>query len=173
MAKIIPGQNSKAAPPTVDVGFINPFIEGTRITLETQANTPIQVGKPYVKKANESLPMDIAGVISLTNPSFTGSIALCFTSAVFLKIYENMVGEKHDKITPELQDAAGELLNIIFGRAKTILNDTKGHTLEKAIPTILAGDNLNVRHTSTSAVIVLPFESSAGVFHIEIVIERG
>lgn len=162
-----------AAKSGIDVEFINPFITATQTVLETQASTPVKPGKPYAKKPQENLPMEIAGVISLTNPHFTGSISLCFKADVFLKIYENMVGEKHDKITPEIEDAAGELLNIIFGTAKTILNDQKGYTLEKAIPSILSGEKLTLRHQSSAPVILLPFESPAGLFHLEVLVERG
>ena len=169
---------SKSAAPApakmhVDVEFINPFITGTKVVLETQASTTLTPQKPYIKKPEESFPIEIAGVISLSSAAFTGSITLCFRAEVFLKIYENMVGEKHDKISPEIEDAAGELLNMIFGHAKTVLNDKKGHSLEKALPTILSGEKLRLRHKANCPVIVLPFESSAGHFHIEVLVEKG
>jgi chemotaxis protein CheX len=157
---------------TLNVEFINPFITATQNVLSTQCNITLNCGKPYTKKPDEQLPMEIAGVISLGTPAFTGSISLCMRSEVFLKLYENMVGEKHASITPELEDAAGELLNMIFGQAKTILNDEKGHTLEKALPTIMRGEKLSLRHHGQAPVIILPFESSAGSFHIEVLVEK-
>lgn len=159
--------------PVVDVAFINPFISATRKVLETQAQTPLSPGKAYLRKHSERIPMEIAGVISLTCSEFSGSITICFRAEVFLKIYENMVGEQHHEITPEIEDAAGELLNIIFGQAKTVLNDQKGYTLEKAIPTVLVGEKLKLHHQSRNPAIVLPFESSAGAFHIEILIDQN
>jgi chemotaxis protein CheX len=158
---------------TVDVEFINPFIAATRNVLETQAQTKLQPGKAYLKKQNEQIPMEIAGVISLVCSDFRGSITICFRAATFLRIYENMVGEKHEQITAEMEDAAGELLNIIFGQAKTVLNDQKGYTLEKALPTVLVGEKLKLHHQSRYPAIVLPFESAVGAFHIEIVVDRG
>lgn len=159
--------------PGVDVEFIHPFVTGTLTVLEAQANTKLKTGTPHVKKPNEVDPVEIAGVIQLTNPMFTGTIALCFKSDVFLKIYENMVGEKHTTINPEIEDAAGELLNIIFGQAKTILNDQKGYKLERALPTIMVGEKLKLRQKTNSSVVILPFESAAGPFHIEIVVEKA
>jgi len=157
---------------TVDVNFINPFIMAAKTVLETQAQTALTPGKPYLKKPGELLPMEIAGVISLVSSDFRGSITICFPGEVFLKIYENMVGEKHALITPEIEDAAGELLNIIFGQAKTVLNDQRGFNLEKAIPTVLVGEKLKVHHQSRNPAIVLPFSSPAGEFHIEILIDQ-
>lgn len=165
-------RRAKPDRPVVDVDFINPFIAATRTVLETQAQTKLTPGKAYLRKPTERIPMEIAGVISLTSSEFTGSITICFRAEVFLKIYENMVGEKHDVISSEIEDAAGELLNIIFGQAKTILNDQKGYTLEKSIPTVLVGEKLKLHHQSRMPAIILPFESPAGAFHLEILVDR-
>lgn len=159
--------------PVLDVELINPFIQGTKTVLETQVNVPLQIGKPYLRKRDERLPIEIAGVIALTCSEFTGSIALCFSSKVFLNIYEALVGEPATEITQESQDAAAELLNMIFGAAKTELNDRKGYTLEKAIPTVLCGEKLRIHHQSASPTIILPFEGKIGAFHIEISIEHS
>lgn len=157
---------------SVDVKFLNAFITATETVLNTQCGIKIDSGKPYIKKASDNLPMQIAGVISLSNPAFTGSISLCFQYEVFLNIYESMIGERHETITPEIEDAAGELLNMVFGQAKTELNDHLGYTLEKALPTIMVGEKLTVRQQSQSPVMILPFSSSAGAFHIEVVVEK-
>lgn len=166
-------RRAKGDRPGVDVEFINPFIMATKTVIETQAQTPLTPGKAYLRKPSERIPMEIAGVIGLTCSEFKGSISICFRAEVFLKIYENMVGEKHEVITSEIEDAAGELLNIIFGQAKTVLNDQKGYTLDKAIPTVLVGEKLKLHHQSRNPAIILPFESPAGAFHLEILIDRS
>ena len=166
-------RRSKSGGQHVDVEFINPFIAATQKVLETQAQLPLTAGKAYLRKPSERIPMEIAGVIGLNCSEFKGSISLCFRAEVFLKIYEGMVGEKHEMITSEIQDAAGELLNIIFGHAKTVLNDQKGFTLNKSLPTVLVGEKLKIHHQSRSPAIILPFESPAGSFHLEILVDRN
>lgn len=155
---------------TIDVNFINPFVKATRTTIETQANTPLTPGKPFLKNEEnaKTIGMDIAGVISLTSQAFEGSIALVFPAAVFLHIYSNMVMEEAKEITQEIEDAAGELLNIIFGQAKAELNDRAGYQIQKAIPTIVRGQRLQVHHLGRNVAVVLPFETKAGMFHLEI-----
>jgi chemotaxis protein CheX len=152
----------------IDTDFIAPFVDATRKTLETQANTPTTFGTPLIKSEQNTPPSDIAGVISLVSTKFTGTIAICFPEPVFLKIYENMVYEKVEKIGKEQEDAAGELLNIIFGVAKAELNNKKGFDIQKAIPTIVRGGQIKVRHMTKNVAIILPFESAAGSFHVEI-----
>ena len=152
----------------LDVSFINPFIVATKTALEVQADTEVSVLKPYVKK--EALPYDIgiAGVISLITDGFTGSITLCFPTQTFLDIYNKMFEEDNKEINEELEDFAGELLNIIYGQAKVILNDELGHELQKALPAVLTSEKLKIRHTGQGPVFVLPFDSQLVKFHIEI-----
>jgi chemotaxis protein CheX len=157
----------------VDVEFINPFIAAARSVLETQAQLSLTAGKAVIKKPEDKLPMEIAGVIALSCKEFTGSINLCFRAQTFLNIYEGLTGEKHTTINTEIEDAAAELLNIIFGQAKTVLNDQKGYTLDRALPTVLTGESLRLYHSSKSPAIVIPFDSPAGAFHLEIVVERS
>jgi CheY-specific phosphatase CheX len=83
-----------------------------------------------------------------------------------------MLGEKYTELNDELQDGAAELLNMIFGHAKVILNK-QGHTIQKAIPTVIRGGNLQTTHLGNSKVVVLPFSVGAeiGEFYIEICAE--
>ena len=151
----------------IDVAFINPFIQATQDSLAIQASTKVSVGKPYLKKDGVVLDSDIAGVISLTSKSFNGSIALCFPKRVFLAIYSKMVGEELEEITRESEDAVGELLNIIFGQAKVVLNK-EGHEIQRAIPAIVRGSQISVHHLSRNVAVILPFEMDSGKFHLEI-----
>jgi len=99
-------------------------------------------------------------------------MALCFQAATFLKIYNSMVGEEAKEITAEIQDGAGELINIIYGQAKTILNKND-YKLEMALPTVLVGEKLKIRHQGRAQTIVVPFESDAGPMFIEVMVERN
>lgn len=156
----------------VDVDLVNAFVKATRNVLEMQAATKLILGKPRLRKESENLPADISGVININCEQFKGVITLSFPAAVFLRIYENMVGETHTTISPEIEDAAGELLNIIFGQVKTSLNDSKGYNLQKALPTIFVGDKMRVRQMTTSPTLILPFGMDGGEFFIEIAIDN-
>lgn len=151
----------------IDVEFITPFINATTEILKVQANIASVSGKPRVKQAGEKSVYDIIGIISLVSNAFDGSITLCFKQDVFLGICESMLGEKYDEIDDEIEDAAGELLNIIFGVAKAELNDKQSYTIQKAIPTIIRGPGVRIKQT-VGPTIILPFETPVGTFQIEI-----
>jgi chemotaxis protein CheX len=154
----------------MDVQFFKPFIDGTKNTLKIQCRLEAVPEKPFLKKGGPKVLFDIAGVIGLTSKAFTGSIALCFPKSVFLALMSNMLGEKFAEITDDMQDGAAELLNMIFGQAKIVLNDA-GYEIKKAIPTVIKGNQIETQHLSSGPVIVLPFRTEAGVFHVEIATE--
>ncbi len=156
----------------LDVNFFKPFIDGTLHTLKVQCSLEAKPGKPFMKGKGPSIDCEIAAVIGLTSTAFSGTIALCFTKPVFLALMNNMLGEKFEEITDDLQDGAAELLNIIFGHAKRVLNDQKSYDIQKAIPTILRGKNIQTKHLTSGFSIVLPFLTDAGEFHIEICTEN-
>ncbi len=80
-----------------------------------------------------------------------------------------MFDEVYPDITPEIQDAAGELLNIIFGLAKRELSDNKGFKIKKAIPTILVGSQLEIYSSKqASTVLSVPCKIDVGTFTLEI-----
>lgn len=152
---------------SLDVNFVNPFVQGTIETLKIQCQIEVKPGKIYLKGKGPEIEVEIAGVIGLTSKSFSGSIAICFPEPIFLAIMSNMIGENYQTITHELEDGAGELLNIIFGFAKRVLNE-KGYQIEKAIPTVVRGAGLEVKHLTATPTVVLPFETQYGIFHLEV-----
>ncbi len=155
----------------LDTNFINPFITGTMTTFETQVGLSIKPGKPAVKKTGEKFMDNIAlaGIINLTCKDFTGTISIAFPEKVFLGVYNTMLDENIEVLDDEVKDGAGELLNIIYGQAKQELN-RQGYQLEKAIPTILAGDNIQIHGGKQSPAICLPFESKVGRFYLEVAV---
>jgi chemotaxis protein CheX len=158
-------------PAKIDVSFLNPFINGTLKTLEVQCSIKATAKAPRLKIKDEpAVQFDIAAVIGITSPGFTGSIAICFPEKIFLVLMGNMLGETYTEITKDLEDGVAELLNIIFGQAKKELNEN-GHSIEKAIPTIIRGNGLSVKHLTPRPTILLPFETDKGNFHIEIATE--
>lgn len=157
---------------TIDVGFINPFIDGVLHVFKVQARLECTPGKPYLKNTEQPLPnTDIAGVIGISSPSFRGTISICFPENTFLLLISSMLGETYTQITKDVEDGAGETLNMIFGYAKKILNEN-GYSLDKAIPTVVRGKIVSLNHLSPQGTIVLPFTVNGLEFYMEICTER-
>lgn len=154
----------------MNVDFIRPFIEGTMQTLKTQCSCEAKPQRPYLKGSQPQKGFEIAAIIGVTSPHFTGSINLCFPEKVYLGLLGKMLGEVFPTLTKELEDGAAELLNIIFGQAKIVLNE-KGMAIEKAIPTVIRGQGITTQSISKSPATVVPFGTEFGDFEVEIASE--
>ncbi|MBN22976.1 MAG: hypothetical protein CL678_16950 [Bdellovibrionaceae bacterium] len=159
----------------VDPSFFKPIVDATRKTLSIQCSVESQPGKPFMKSDPTRITkgVEIAGVIGLTSESYNGSIALCMTRPVFYSVMNGMLGEECEESIEELSDGIAELLNIIFGDAKAVLNE-EGHAIQMAIPVVLVGQNLQTAAgESANSTVVLPFNTDAGEFFIEIALDKS
>ncbi len=153
----------------MDVALVNPFIDATTNVLETMASTKPQAAKPYLKK-DQMARGDVSAVIGLTG-EVSGTISVSFTEKCILAIVSNMLGEQMKELNSEIQDAVGEISNMISGQARQNL-EKMGRSLKAAIPTVITGKDHSITHMSQYAVIAVPFSTDNGGFTIEVCFEE-
>lgn len=151
----------------LDAELINPFIEGVVITFKSLLKIDLKAEKPKLKDRKNPRLCEIAGLINLQSEGFNFSIAICFSSEVFLKVYDALVKEKHEKLSSEIEDGAAEILNIVYGHAKSTLKE-KGYPLVMAIPTVITGEKISMLCSGPGPTLELIFNSPLGPFHLEI-----
>lgn len=154
----------------LDLNFINPFILGAVDALKVQGGLNVEGGKPFMKGKEPMPDIAIAGQLGLTSDKFKGAISLCFEEKVFCKMVSNMLGEDITAIDPQNQDAAAEILNMVYGFAKSALNP-KGYVFERAIPTVVSGQALQTS-TGRLPTLVIPLRADIGFVFIEIAINQ-
>ncbi len=150
---------------TVDVNFINPFIEATVNVLKTMAAIDAKVGKLYLKSGKKSTG-DVTGLIGLAGSGKKGSFAVSFKEACIKKVVSNMLGEEIDELNGDVLDAVGELTNMISGGARAKLAE-QGIDFDMAIPTIISGNGHELAHITDYPIIVVPFTTEGGEFFVE------
>jgi chemotaxis protein CheX len=156
----------------MNVEFINPFLEAAITVLKTMAFTTPKPGKPFLKRKDDPSRGDVSGVIGLTGP-VRGSIAVSFTKEAILHVVSNMFGEACKEIDGEVQDAVGELSNMICGDARRALEE-KGYQFEAAIPAVITGKGHTITHSISGPSVVMPFTLSGGSsFFVEACFEEG
>lgn len=151
----------------LDTDFVNPFLDATLHVLKVQASVTAEAQKISIKKPDQPFTGDISGIIGIVSETFNGSVVISFPEQTFLKVMSSMIGETYTEITKEITDGAGEITNMIFGQAKIVLND-KGYGIKTAIPSVVSGKNHSMQALTNGPVVVVPFNSSAGPFFIEI-----
>lgn len=154
----------------LDVDFINPFIDSSMKTLNGLCGvTNITAQKPHLL-GEDSLEIDISGTLAITSPYFRGNIAISFEENVYKTIVSKMLEENVAELDPNNEDGAAEIINIIFGQTKAVLN-TRGYSLDRAIPAVMRGRGHKVYKDSKIPVLLVPFKSDLGDFWIQICVK--
>ena len=154
----------------MNVTFINPFLNAVVKVVKTMAFVEPEPGRPFLKTESVSLG-DVTGVVGLTGP-VNGSVAVSFSEGAILHIVSSMFGEPFRDINREVEDAVGELSNIICGDARGAL-DEEGYSFQASIPAVITGKGLKINHTVHEPSVVIPFTVSGDQpFFVESCFER-
>lgn len=145
--------------------YINCFLRATVHVLKTMALVEPKAGRPY-EKHNSLAVGDVSGVVGMTG-SATGSLALSFSEKCILRIVSGMLGEVHKGIDKEIEDAVGEITNMISGDARRMLQ-AEGYKIEAAIPTVVSGKNHKIAHVLGGPSIIIPFEIDGMTFVVDV-----
>ena len=103
----------------MNVAFINPFIESTLRSLEMMASIAAEKAGLSVKE-DLITTYDISAIIGITGDT-SGSIILSFPVALACRIASNMLMEEISTLDKSVEDAIGEIGNIVVGDARRLL----------------------------------------------------
>lgn len=152
--------------PKLDGTVLMSFVEGVKKTMKIQASEDVIPGSPFFNKTGGEYQFDVGGQLGMNGGSFDGTFGIFFEKDAFLGMVTKLLGEKHQQINADIEDAASEIVNIVFGSSKTVLNQ-QGFALRTAIPTVVRGKNVHSIHPAKRSPIVLPFQGFGGKFWVE------
>ncbi len=150
-------------------GMIVPFIEATIYVLKTIAMTEVSAGESYIKDDHHAKG-DVTGVIGLTGEA-SGTLSVSFSEASITAIVSRMFGEEIHTLNGEVEDAVGEIANMISGQARRKLEE-QGKLIHGAIPSVIVGKNHCLSHFTTHPVVAVPFKTKEGDFTLEVCLEN-
>ena len=154
---------------SVNVEFINPFLESLSNVLVTMGQIEVTASTPSVKSSTIARG-DVTGIIGMVGNKVKGSLSITFTEPVALQVTNAMLGESLSKVDDTVTDMVGEITNMVTGGAKRLLADL-GHDFNMATPTVIAGHNHEIHHQSDGKVIQIPFSTSKGNIYVEVSFE--
>lgn len=157
----MPSDKGKAL---MKVELAKPFIKAAVDVLSMMAMITPKPGKPYVKKGKTAVG-DVTGLVGITG-DMSGTISITFTKSCAVTIVKNMLGDDVQDILQDVQDAVGEITNMISGQARAGLVE-QGLTFSGSTPSVIMGDNHSISHMASTPIMAIPFSSEAGEFTIE------
>ena len=97
----------------------------------------------------------ITGMVGFAG-TYSGVISIHCPVALALKITSNMLGVDCDEVNEDLNDAIGEIANMLGGSVKQVLSKG-GLDVKLSIPTVISGEDYTVNSLSDNDCVVVPF----------------
>ena len=152
--------------PKLDGQVLMSFVDAVKQAFSVQCSINPSALQPFKRTPDNGYHFDVGSIIGITGASFRGTLSIAFEEKAYLELYYRMTNERHDLITPEISDAASELINIIYGVTKAKLNE-QGHRLQVAMPKLIYGAHMKLSHNSSKPSIALPFDVPNGKMWVE------
>jgi chemotaxis protein CheX len=149
----------------MNVAFINPFIESTLRSLDMMAG--IQAEKTGLELKEDLITTyDVSAIIGLTGET-SGSIIITMPEKLACRIASNMLMEEIGSLNKNVEDAIGEIGNIVVGDARRSLIQ-EGYQLSISIPTVVVGVGLKISRSGDVPCIAIPFTTQYGDFEVNV-----
>ncbi len=154
----------------MDVKIINPFLNAAVNVLKVMAFTEARPGKPYLKNDRKARG-DVTGITGISGDT-EGSLSITFSEGCIKGLMSKMFGDEIEGINEEVEDAVGEITNMICGDARRQLSENGGYKLSATIPSVISGKNHSVKHISEGPFLAIPFETDGGPFTVEVCFKK-
>jgi chemotaxis protein CheX len=146
--------------------YINPFVDATHDILEDMFEAPPHKGKLSLR-GEPVTSKGIVVVIGLTG-DVEGRVLFDMEPETAVKMACVMNNKSFNSVQPMVLDSIAELVNMIMGKALTILND-KGFNFRLTPPMVFTG-NAVVQSTVHLETLVVPFTTDYGEFIINVAV---
>ena len=145
------------------------IIESTKEIFSAMIMMDISVAETVAREGN-SLENSISGIIGLAG-LHKGVLAIHLPNVVAMAITGNFLGMEVEEVNEDVEDAVGELANMLGGNVKTILSE-RGRDIELSMPTTITGTHYDFQTSKNAERYVIGFVCDAGNFMVELQLEK-
>jgi chemotaxis protein CheX len=145
------------------------IIEAAKEIFSTMIMMEIDAGSSAAVRPHP-LADSISGVIGLAGTR-RGVLAIHLPYSVAFAITGNFLGMEIAEMNTDVEDAIGELANMMGGSLKAFLSE-KGRDINLSMPSTISGRKYAFEPTSDAEILFIPFSSEAGDFMIELQLEK-
>jgi chemotaxis protein CheX len=117
-----------------------------------------------------SLHETITGLIGLAG-THKGVMAIHIPYPVAMSITSNFLGMEVNEINADVEDAVGELANMLGGNVKTILT-ANGRDIDLSLPSTISGSTYRFQPSKDVEKVVIQFGTADGNFLVELQLEK-
>lgn len=102
---------------------------------------------------------------------YSGVISIHCPVSLALKVTSSMLGVECDEVNEDLNDAVGEIANMLGGSVKQVLSKG-GLDVKLSIPTVISGEDYTVNSLSDMDCVVIPFVVDDSKFLVGLTLKK-
>jgi chemotaxis protein CheX len=121
-------------------------------------------------KGGEKLCDTITGLIGLAG-THKGVLAIHIPHPVAMAITSSFLGMDVSEINADVEDAVGELANMLGGNVKAILTGN-GRDIDLSLPSTISGSSYHFQPSKDVEKVVVQFGMESGHFLVELQLEK-
>lgn len=135
----------------------------TMVMMDPAAEYPLQESVSRFK-------CSITGMVGFAG-TYSGVISIHCPVSLAMKITSNMLGMECDEVNEDLNDAIGEISNMLGGSVKQVLSKG-GMDVKLSIPTVISGEDYTVNSLSDDDCVIIPFICEGERFLVGLVLKK-
>jgi hypothetical protein len=152
--------------------IIKYLVAASRDAMNIMFNTTVAADENYRENLKDfaAIAFYCAALVNVKSSTFTATLRLYFDKEVLRGLTALTLRSSTVLIDDEVIDStATELLNLIYGGAKSKINDDRGYNLPNAIPTLITPKAAaEARSNDFKQLTVIPFVTPIGAYYLEI-----
>ncbi len=144
-------------------------ISATRDVFSTMVMMDVKGDFP-LKEPVHRFKCSITGMVGFAG-SYSGVISIHCPVELAQLITSNMLGVECDEVNDDLNDAIGEIANMLGGSVKSVLSKG-GLDVKLSIPTVISGEDYTVNSLSDSDCVVVPFTAEGRTLLVGLTLKK-
>lgn len=144
------------------------IVEAAKEIFTTMVMMEITVADEIDEKYGK-LADSITGMVGLTG-NYKGVLAVHLPYQVAFAITGSFLGIEVTAVNEDVEDAIGEMANMIGGNVKSLLSE-HGRDIDLSLPSTISGKEYYFHSTKGAEKTIIPFRSAEGVFYVELQLE--
>ncbi|OGT99007.1 MAG: chemotaxis protein CheX [Geobacteraceae bacterium GWC2_48_7] len=145
------------------------IIGSTREVFSTMVMMDPSDDLPLIEPINR-FKCSITGMVGFAG-TYSGVISIHCPVSLALKITSSMLGMECDEANDDLNDAIGEIANMLGGSVKLVLSKG-GLDVKLSIPTVISGEDYTVNSLSDIDCVVIPFNLDGEKFLVGLTLKK-
>jgi chemotaxis protein CheX len=103
--------------------------------------------------------------------TYSGVLAIHCPQSLAVTITANMLGMEPEEVEEDINDALGEIANMLGGHVKMVLSKG-GMDINISIPTIISGEEYTINSVAESDCVVIPFHTQEEKFLVSLKLKK-